>query len=188
MTMLGLTAEATFAASGSRGRERGKKRRLCQKKKKKVRVHVQHWAREKIETERESKKTLIQRASVCKPYTVHHTGLSGAIQNGSEPRSRSSGPQAWGPGQAHRWAPSCVPPPHPPPAPHIARPQWATAAHFTLQEDPVCQSSSNRPACEWDGSLRPTWVVAGELAHGPADGQTDRGTARHSGQESDGTS
>ena len=70
------------------------KKTFVSEKKKKVRVHVQHWAREKIETERESKKTLIQRASVCKPYTVHHTGLSGAIQNGSEPRSRSSGPQA----------------------------------------------------------------------------------------------
>lgn len=181
MTMSGLTAEATFATSGSRGRE--KKKTLVWKKKSVCACTTlcerKNRDRARVQENPDTKSQCVQL------YTVHHIGLSGAIQNGSEPRSRSSGPQAWGPGQAHRWAPSCVPPP---PAPHIAWPQWATAAHFTLQEDPVCQSSSNRPVCGWDGSLRPTWVVAGELAHGPTDGQTDRGTARHSGQESEGTS
>ena len=155
MTMSGLTAEATFAPSGSRGRE--KKKTLVWEKK--VCVHVQHCAREKIETERESKKTLIQRASVCSPtlsITLDSQGpFRTAVNHSPALPARRLEAQDKPTAELH---PVCPPAP---PVPHIARPQWATAAHFTLQEDPVCQSSSNRPVCEWDGSLRPTWVVAG---------------------------
>lgn len=105
-----LQRRASVATSLSRGqRERGgeKKRHLCEAKF--VCLHVEHCVREKKSRDRvqENPDT---KSQCAKPQAVHHTGLSGAIQNGSEPQCCSSGPQAWGPGQAHRWAPSCVPP------------------------------------------------------------------------------
>lgn len=57
--------------------------------------------RKKIETQ--SKKGPDTKSQCAKPQAVHHSGLPGAIQSASEPRSRSSGPRgSRAPGQAHR--------------------------------------------------------------------------------------
>lgn len=104
--------------------------------------------------ESESPRRLDTKSQCVQPQTVHHTGLSGAIQNSTKPRPCSSGPQAAGPGQAHHWAPSCVPLQH------------CTQRSHNGPQQPLhtpggsCLSKQLRlSACEWDSVLRPTWVA-----------------------------
>lgn len=104
--------------------------------------------------ESESPRRLDTKSQCVQPQTVHHTGLSGAIQNSTKPRPCSSGPQAAGPGQAHHWAPSCVPLQH------------CTQRSHNGPQQPLhtpggsCLSKHLRlSACEWDSVLRPTWVA-----------------------------
>lgn len=146
-----------FATSRSRG-VREKKKLVWEKKCECD--YVRKTEKKQKQKERESPRSLDTKDQCMQPQSVHHTGLSGAIQNSSEARPCSSGPQAEGPGQAHHWAPSCVPPPalqHGP----------ATMDHsslFTLQEDPVCQSIL-KSASVWMRCLIKTNRQAGTQTH-----------------------
>lgn len=154
MTMSGLAAEASLATSVSRG---GKKSlcvfaciTLCERRKK------------NRDSER-VQETLIQRASVCSSRLSITLDSQGpfrlAVNHGPALPAHRLEAQDKPTAELHPVCPSSTA--------HSSA-TMGHSSHFSLQEDPVCQSSSNHQMCEWDGSLRPTWVT-GKLAYGPAD-------------------
>lgn len=80
---------------------------------------------------RKSPRSPDTKGQCVQPQTVHHIGLSGAIQNSSKPRLCTSATQAWSPRQTHHWASSCVLPPF--------RTVQSLNSLLMLEEDPVCQ-------------------------------------------------
>lgn len=166
MTMSGLTAETRFATSGSRGeRDRKKKEEVDI-------VWKKNRDRERVQ------EALIQRASVCSPrlsITLDSQGpFRMAVNHGPALPARRLEAQDKPTAELH---PVCAS------STAHSSATMGHSSHFTLQEDPVCQSISNHAMCECEGSLRVTWV-AGKLVYR----QTDRGTARQSDQENEGTS
>lgn len=122
------------------------------------------WEKKKNRDRERVQETLIQRASVCSPrlsitldsqgpfrLAVNHGPALPAHRLEAQDKPTAELHPVWPSSTAHSSA------------------TMGHSSHFSLQEDPVCQSSSNHQMCEWDGSLRPTWVT-GKLAYGPADG------------------
>lgn len=161
MTMSGLAAEASPATSLSRGRGGGEtlvwaKVCVC------VFACITLCVRRKIETETERvQESLIQRASVRSPRLSitldSHGPFTLAVNHGPALPAHRLEAQDKPTAELHPVCPSSTA--------HSSA-TMGHSSHFSLREDPVCQSGYNHQMCEWDGSLRPTWVT-GELGYRP---------------------